>query len=91
MYVYSETLTEEDKKELQRQDYYTKEDAEKAVKCAEAVIDRVEASWMLEGSISVWCGGIWVIMRMPSLLGRDIVYRFRLVCYRNRNEVCLGR
>lgn len=29
------------------EDYYTKEDAEKAVKCVEAIIDWVEASWKL--------------------------------------------
>jgi len=32
-----------------------------------------------------------LIMRMPSLLGRDIIYRFRLVCDRNRDEVYLER
>ena len=32
-----------------------------------------------------------LIMRMPSLLGRDIIYRYRLVCDRNRNEVYLER
>lgn len=32
-----------------------------------------------------------LIMRMPSLLGRDIIYRFRLVCDRNRNQVYLQR
>lgn len=29
------------------EEYYTKEDAEKAVKCAEAIIEWVEASWRL--------------------------------------------
>jgi len=32
-----------------------------------------------------------LIMRIPSLLGRDIIYRFRLVCDRNRNEIYLER
>jgi len=32
-----------------------------------------------------------LIMRMPSLLGRDIIYRYRLVCDKNRNEVYLER
>jgi hypothetical protein len=32
-----------------------------------------------------------LIMRMPSLLGRDIIYRFRLVCDRNLGEVYLER
>jgi hypothetical protein len=32
-----------------------------------------------------------LIMRMPSLLGRDIIYRYRLVCDRNRNEIYLER
>lgn len=32
-----------------------------------------------------------MIMRMPSLLGRDVIYRFRLVCDKNRNEVYLER
>lgn len=32
-----------------------------------------------------------LIMRMPSLLGRDIISRFRLLCDRNRNEVYLER
>jgi len=32
-----------------------------------------------------------LIIRMPSLLGRDIIYRFRLVCDRNHNEVYLER
>lgn len=32
-----------------------------------------------------------LIKRMPSLLGRDIIYRYRLVCDRNRNEVYLER
>ena len=32
-----------------------------------------------------------LITRMPSLLGRDIIYRYRLVCDKNRNEVYLER
>ncbi len=32
-----------------------------------------------------------LIMRMPSLLGRDIIYRYRLVCDKNRDEVYLER
>ena len=32
-----------------------------------------------------------LIMRMPSLLGRDVIYRYRLVCDRNRDEVYLER
>jgi hypothetical protein len=29
--------------------------------------------------------------RMPSLLGRDIIYRFRLVCDKDRDEIYLER
>jgi len=32
-----------------------------------------------------------LIIRMPSLLGRDIIYRYRLVCDKNRNEIYLER
>ena len=32
-----------------------------------------------------------LIMRMPSLLGRDIIYRYRLVCDKNQNEIYLER
>jgi hypothetical protein len=32
-----------------------------------------------------------LIMRLPSLLGRDVIYRFKLVCDRYRNEVFLER
>jgi len=32
-----------------------------------------------------------LIMRMPSLLGRDIIYRYRLICDRNHNEIYLER
>lgn len=32
-----------------------------------------------------------LIMRMPSLLGRDIIYRYRLVCDKNHNEIYLER
>ena len=32
-----------------------------------------------------------LIMRMPSLLGRDIIYRYRLLCDKNRNEIYLER
>ena|GEM_PF-3081974 len=32
-----------------------------------------------------------LIMRMPSLLGRDIIYRFRPLCDRNHNEIYLER
>jgi len=28
-----------------------------------------------------------LIMRLPSLLGRDVIYRFKLVCDKNHNEV----
>ena len=30
-----------------------------------------------------------LIMRMPSLLGRDIIYRYRLICDKKRNEIYL--
>jgi len=32
-----------------------------------------------------------LIMRLPSLLGRDVIYRFKLVCDRYHNEVFLER
>ena len=32
-----------------------------------------------------------LIMRMPLLLGRDIIYRYRLVCDKNSNEVYMMR
>jgi hypothetical protein len=32
-----------------------------------------------------------LIARMPSLLGRDIIYRFRLVCDKNQNQIYLER
>jgi len=32
-----------------------------------------------------------LIMRLPSLLGRDVIYRFKLVCDKNRDEVYLER
>ncbi|MGC9345760.1 MAG: hypothetical protein ACP5ER_03090 [Candidatus Bathyarchaeales archaeon] len=32
-----------------------------------------------------------MLMLLPSLLGRDIIYRFRLVCDRGRNEIYLER
>jgi len=32
-----------------------------------------------------------LIARMPSLLGRDIIYRFRLVCDKDRDEIYLER
>jgi len=32
-----------------------------------------------------------LVARMPSLLGRDIIYRFRLVCDNNRDEIYLER
>lgn len=32
-----------------------------------------------------------MITRMPSLLGRDMIHRFRLVCDKDRNEIYLER
>jgi len=32
---------------------------------------------------------IEIIMRMPSLLGRDIIHRFKLVCDKSRDEIYL--
>jgi len=32
-----------------------------------------------------------LIMQLPSLLGRDLIYRYRLVCDRSMNEVYLER
>ncbi len=32
-----------------------------------------------------------LILRMPSLLGRDIIYKCRFICDKNRNEVYLER
>ncbi|MGQ9597326.1 MAG: hypothetical protein ACUVQY_09955 [Thermoproteota archaeon] len=32
-----------------------------------------------------------LVMRMPSLLGRDIIYKYRFVCDKNRNEAYLER
>jgi hypothetical protein len=32
-----------------------------------------------------------LIMRLPSLLGRDVIYRFKFVCDRYNNEVFLER
>ena len=32
-----------------------------------------------------------LIIRIPSLLGRDIIYRYRLICDKNRNEIYLER
>ncbi len=32
-----------------------------------------------------------LITRLPSLLGRDIIYRFRMVCDKSRDEVYLER
>jgi len=32
-----------------------------------------------------------MLMLLPSLLGRDIIYRFRLVCDRDRSEIYLER
>ena len=32
-----------------------------------------------------------MIMLLPSLLGREVIYRFKLVCDRNRNEIYLER
>jgi hypothetical protein len=32
-----------------------------------------------------------LIMRLPSLLGRDVIYRFKFVCDRYHNEVFLER
>lgn len=32
-----------------------------------------------------------LVIRMPSLLGRDIIYKYRFICDKNRNEVYLER
>lgn len=32
-----------------------------------------------------------LITRMPSLLGRDVIHRFKLVCDKDRNEIYLER
>ncbi|MBC7090776.1 MAG: hypothetical protein H5T50_02535 [Nitrososphaeria archaeon] len=32
-----------------------------------------------------------LIMRLPSLMGRDVIYRFRLVCDKSRDEIYLER
>lgn len=32
-----------------------------------------------------------LVIRMPSLLGRDIIYKYRFICDKDRNEVYLER
>ena len=32
---------------------------------------------------------IKIIMRMPSLLGRDIIHKFKLVCNKSKDEIYL--